>query len=65
MSAVHDLHIWGMSTNETALTAHLLKPDGRLDDDLLQRLSHDLDEKFEIHHVTIQLEGKTLEECAH
>jgi cobalt-zinc-cadmium efflux system protein len=56
VTAVHDLHIWGMSTNENALTAHLLKPDGKLDDGLLQRVCHELDEKFEIHHVTIQLE---------
>ena len=56
VTAVHDLHIWGMSTNETALTAHLIKPDGKLDDGLLQRACHDLDENFRIHHVTIQLE---------
>jgi cobalt-zinc-cadmium efflux system protein len=47
---------WGMSTTETALTAHLVKPDGCLDDGLLQRASEELQEKFGIHHVTIQLE---------
>lgn len=56
VAAVHDLHIWGMSTSETALTAHLLKPDGKLDDKLLQRVSHEMEERFEIQHVTIQLE---------
>jgi len=56
VTAVHDLHIWGMSTRETALTAHLLKPDGKLDDGLLARVGHELEERFDIHHVTIQLE---------
>jgi cobalt-zinc-cadmium efflux system protein len=56
VTAVHDLHIWGMSTSETALTAHLLKPDGKLDDQLLQRVSHEMEERFEIQHVTLQLE---------
>jgi cobalt-zinc-cadmium efflux system protein len=57
VTAVHDLHIWGMSTSETALTAHLLKPDGKLDDKLLQRVSHEMEERFEIQHVTLQLES--------
>ncbi|HLW67742.1 MAG TPA: cation diffusion facilitator family transporter [Gemmataceae bacterium] len=54
--AVHDLHVWGLSTIHAALTAHLVKPDGRLDDELLMRVAADLRERFGIAHATIQLE---------
>lgn len=53
---VHDLHIWAMSTTESALTAHLVKPDGRIDDPLLQQIRTELHDRFEIEHMTIQLE---------
>ncbi len=54
---VHDLHIWGMSTTETALTVHLIKPDAVLDDSLLSRACRDLHDRFGIEHATIQLES--------
>ncbi|HEY1375209.1 MAG TPA: cation diffusion facilitator family transporter [Gemmataceae bacterium] len=54
--AVHDLHVWGLSTTHAALTAHLVKPDGRLDDGLLARVAVELREHFGIAHATIQLE---------
>lgn len=53
---VHHLHVWPMSTTEVALTAHLVKPDGHLDDALLSRIERDLDEHFGIRHVALQLE---------
>jgi len=53
---VHDLHVWAMSTTENVLTAHLVKPDPEDDDDLLATASHDLQERFRIGHVTIQIE---------
>jgi len=56
ISEVHDLHIWPMSTNETALTAHLVKSDGNIDDGMLSTVSKTLREKFRIEHSTIQLE---------
>ncbi len=56
VTAVHDLHIWGMSTTETALTAHLVKPDAEVDDELLQRVCGELKDRFGIEHTTIQLE---------
>jgi cobalt-zinc-cadmium efflux system protein len=56
VAKVHDLHIWAMSTTETALTVHLVKPDGNIDDQLLARVCDDLQHDFHIGHVTIQLE---------
>lgn len=56
--AVHDLHVWGMSTTEAALTAHLVKPDPADDDALVARATTDLHERFGIAHVTLQWERR-------
>jgi cobalt-zinc-cadmium efflux system protein len=56
VTAVHDLHIWGLSTQETALTAHLVMPDGGLTDQDYQQVNQALGEKFRIQHVTLQVE---------
>ena len=56
IARVHDLHIWAMSTTESALTAHLIKPDGRLNDPLLLQIQRELHDRFGIEHMTIQLE---------
>ncbi|MDQ2733536.1 MAG: cation diffusion facilitator family transporter [Pseudomonadota bacterium] len=56
VSEVHDLHIWGMSTTETALTAHLLCPGGLLGDAKRMEICEELREHFAIHHATIQIE---------
>jgi cobalt-zinc-cadmium efflux system protein len=53
---VHDLHIWGMSTTETALTVHLVKPDGLIDDAFLANVEQTLRSRFRIVHPTVQLE---------
>lgn len=52
---LHDLHIWPMSTTETALTAHLIMPDGATDV-LLQNISVELSQGFRIDHATLQVE---------
>jgi cobalt-zinc-cadmium efflux system protein len=57
VSAVHDLHIWGMSTTESALTAHLVMPGGAPGDPFLKRLAAELEAKFGIHHATVQVES--------
>ena len=56
VASVHDLHIWPMSTTETALTAHLVMPGGHPQDDVLARIAHDLHERHGINHATIQVE---------
>ncbi|MBL7250796.1 cation diffusion facilitator family transporter [Alloalcanivorax marinus] len=53
---IHDLHIWGMSTTETALTVHLVMPDGHPGDAWLDRLAADLRSGFSIDHSTLQVE---------
>ncbi len=61
---VHDLHIWATSTTQTALTAHLVKPDGVIDDALLTNLAEELKSRFGITHVTLQLErGDSAHPC--
>ncbi len=72
---VHDLHIWAMSTTETALTAHVVRSAAGVDppyktlvrphqsfvggagDDFATRMGRELHDRFEIAHVTIQVEG--------
>ena len=64
VEAVHDLHIWGMSTTETALTAHLVKPQVDDDDALIEQASRDLHDRFGIDHTTLQLE-RNPDSCRH
>lgn len=61
---VHDLHIWAMSTRETALTVHLRKPGAEYEDKFIEKINRELDEKFGIDHTTIQVEkGGDCTEC--
>ena len=53
---VHDLHIWGMSTTETALTAHLVMPAGHPGDAFIANAARDIGQLFRIGHVTLQVE---------
>jgi cobalt-zinc-cadmium efflux system protein len=56
VAEVHDLHIWPMSTTETALTCHLVMPDGHPEADFLELVYVGLHERFGIGHPTIQIE---------
>jgi len=55
VARVHDLHVWAMGTSQTALTAHLVMPEGHADDAFLESATHQLHERFEIEHVTLQV----------
>lgn len=56
---VHDLHIWGMSTTETALTVHLVISEPGNNDQIIQQATHELHERFGIEHPTLQIENGT------
>jgi cobalt-zinc-cadmium efflux system protein len=55
VASVHDLHVWGMSTTETALTAHLLMPEGHPDDAFFAQVASELEHRFGIKHSTLQV----------
>jgi cobalt-zinc-cadmium efflux system protein len=55
VEGVHHLHVWPLSTTETALTAHLVYPDGAIDA-LLQAARIELHDRFGIEHCTLQIE---------
>lgn len=56
VSSLHDLHIWPMSTTETALTVHLVMPGGHPGDGFLADIAHELEHHHRIGHVTVQIE---------
>ena len=62
--ALHDLHIWPMSTTESALTAHLVMPKGHPGDAFLTRTAADLHLQFGIAHATLQIEVDPETACA-
>jgi cobalt-zinc-cadmium efflux system protein len=61
VQTVHDLHIWGMSTTEVALTAHLVMPQPPTDGQFLHQVCNALRTQFDIVHTTIQIEHGDVE----
>ncbi len=56
VDSIHDLHVWPLSTTETALTVHLVLKTDLLDNDFLSNIQEHLHDKFGIEHSTIQIE---------
>jgi cobalt-zinc-cadmium efflux system protein len=63
VAAVHDLHIWPMSTTETALTVHLVLPGGHPGDEFLMQATTELKRRFGIGHTTLQIEVSAETAC--
>lgn len=63
VASIHDLHIWPLSTTETALTAHLVTPAGHPGDAFLVETCRELAQRFRIGHATLQVEVATAESC--
>ena len=64
VTEVHDLHIWPLSTTETALTAHLVRPKAGTDDAFVHHTCEELREKFGIGHASFQIEdGDSAHTC--
>jgi cobalt-zinc-cadmium efflux system protein len=62
---IHDLHIWAMSTTESALTVHLVMPEGYPGDGFIDEIAHTLEERFSLQHCTLQVEeGTTDHSCS-
>jgi cobalt-zinc-cadmium efflux system protein len=62
---IHDLHVWGMSTTESALTVHLVMPEGYPGDVFMDTIERTLRERFSVQHSTLQVEqGTTQHHCA-
>ena len=62
--SVHDLHIWPLSTTETALTAHLVRADATVDDSFTAEITQQLRTRFKINHATLQFETGDGPPCA-
>lgn len=54
--AIHDLHIWGISTTENALTVHICRQTLANNNQFLEKLDHELTKNFALSHITIQVE---------
>ena len=65
VAKAHHVHVWGMSTNEVALTAHLVIPDGHPGDAFFKEAEHALHERFGIDHPTLQIETEEAAEPRH
>ena len=65
VESVHDLHVWAVSTTETALTVHLVMPTGHPADSVIDDIARVLRERFAISHSTLQIErGTTPHSCS-
>jgi cobalt-zinc-cadmium efflux system protein len=64
VTKIHDLHVWPISTTETAMTCHLVMPDGHPGDRFLTDCAHQLQRSHKIGHTTLQIEISKDNACA-
>ncbi len=64
VAAVHDLHIWPISTTDIAMTAHLVMPDGHPGDRFYADVAEEMQHHHKINHVTLQIETDPANTCA-
>jgi cobalt-zinc-cadmium efflux system protein len=64
VAKIHDLHVWPMSTTETALTCHFVMPGDPPGDAFLSDTAHTLKDRFKIAHATFQVERGDGMDCA-
>ena len=64
VAAIHDLHIWPLSTADTALTCHLVMPGGHPGDGFTASVAQGLKQRFRIGHATLQIELSPTCDCA-
>jgi cobalt-zinc-cadmium efflux system protein len=60
VEGLHDIHIWAMSTTENALSAHLIAPNTN-PDQLLKDIQDILSKKYNINHLTLQIEKEDIQ----
>lgn len=60
VKSIHDLHIWALSTSQVALSVHLFMPNGT-NDNFLAELQEEIEHKFGIKHITIQIENEIID----
>lgn len=63
--AVHDLHVWTITSGMDALSGHVVVPRGHPDrpcEELLRELRDALHQRFGLHHVTLQIEPEGFDE---
>jgi cobalt-zinc-cadmium efflux system protein len=63
VAEIHDLHVWAMSTTETALTAHVIRPANDDGDRFLHAACEGLAHRFNIGHCTLQVETEADSAC--
>ncbi len=57
VAGIHDLHVWALASSTPALTVHVVMHDGQAPDVLRRQLADLLHERFDIDHVTVQVEA--------
>jgi cobalt-zinc-cadmium efflux system protein len=64
VDALHDLHVWPMSTTENALTVHLVVSEEGRRQQVLKAAGNLLEARFHLHHATVQIEAEAEDDCA-